>query len=224
MGLGGLTHGVSPLEQAAAFATFSAKGVYAKPYAIERILDRRGEVVYAHAPDTSSAFSADEAGVLTAALERVVGEGTGRAAGIGRPVAGKTGTTENFSNAWFIGYVPQLATAVWVGHPDGDVPMTDVHGIAVSGGSFPARIFAGLMRVALDGVPVKPLYTASPDDLSLPVRVPVLPRLPTNTTTSSPSTTSVTTTTAPAVTTTEPATTTTSTPTPATVSPAAPGA
>jgi len=168
MALGGLREGVSLLEQAAAFATFAAKGTYAEPYAITRILDRHGNVVYERgAPETRQAFGSREVGVLTGALERVVTEGTGTAASIGRPMAGKTGTTENYGNAWFIGYVPQLATAVWVGHPEGDVPMTDVHGLSVTGGSFPARIFGGYMREALAGVPVQDLYRASPDELAL---------------------------------------------------------
>ena len=161
--------------------------------------------------------------MLTAALERVVQRGTGRAADFGRPVAGKTGTTEDYGNAWFIGYVPQLATAVWVGYPQGDVPMRNVHGIAVTGGSFPARIFGAYMRQALAGTPVEPLSTASPDALSLrpftpttgaapqprvvaPVSTsPPITASPTTTTTSRPART---TTTAPAA----PSTTTASTP------------
>jgi penicillin-binding protein 1A len=175
MALGGLRDGISPLEQAAGFATFAAKGVYAKPYAITRIRDRDGKVVYQHPSRPGSGPPAKETGVLTAVLERVVREGTGMAAAIDRPVAGKTGTTENNGNAWFIGYVPQLATAVWVGHPEGDVPMTNVHGIAVTGGSYPARVFSRYMRTALAGVPVQPLYTASPDELSLRSSPPSAP-------------------------------------------------
>ncbi|MCU1449499.1 MAG: glycosyl transferase, family 51, partial [Acidimicrobiales bacterium] len=167
MALGGLPKGVSPLEQAAAFATFAAKGVYAQPYSITRIKNRRGELVWEHTVKTAPVIPDKEAGVLNAALQGVVNGGTGTAASVGRPVAGKTGTTENYADAWFIGYVPQLATAVWVGHPDALVPMTDVHGIAVSGGTFPARIFGGYMRSALANVPVQDLYMASPDDLSL---------------------------------------------------------
>src|SRR5436309_936162 len=169
MALGGLRRGVSPLEQAAAYATFAAKGVYAQPYSIARIENRAGRVVYEHTLGTTPAFPEKEAGVLTAALEGVVSDGTGTAAAIGRPVAGKTGTTENYGNAWFIGYVPQLATAVWVGYPDADVPMKTVHGMAVTGGTFPARIFARYMHTSLAGAPVQDLYTASPDDLSLHV-------------------------------------------------------
>ena len=169
MALGGLPQGVSPLEQAAAFAAFAAKGVYAQPYSIVRIKNRRGELVYEHQAKTSPAIPPAEAGVLNAALEGVVNDGTGTAAGIGRPLAGKTGTTENHADAWFIGYVPQLSTAVWVGYPDSLVPMTDVGGIAVSGGTYPARVFARYMKPALADVEVQQLFTASPDNLSLHV-------------------------------------------------------
>jgi len=167
MALGGLRDGVSVLEQAAGFATFAAKGVAAQPYAITRIKDRRGQVVYEHRVKTTQAFKDKEAGVLTAALENVVRSGTGTAAAIGRPLAGKTGTSENYGNAWFVGYVPQLATAVWVGRPEGDVPMRNVHGINVTGGSYPARIFSRYMKAALVGVPVQDLYTAKVEDLNL---------------------------------------------------------
>ena len=167
MALGGLRQGVSPLDQAAGFATFAARGTYAKPYAITRIRDRSGKVVYRHSKDVDERPPSKEVGVLNGVLQRVVREGTGTAAAIDRPVAGKTGTTERNGNAWFIGYTPQLATAVWVGRPEGDIPMTNVHGIAVTGGSFPARIFSRYMRGALAGTPVQPLYTVSPDELSL---------------------------------------------------------
>ncbi len=96
----------------------------------------------------------------------MVGEGTGRAAGLGRPVAGKTGTTEENVDAWFVGYVPQVATAVWVGY-DPVQPMTNVHRRAVTGGSFPAAIFGDLMRTGLADVPVKGLPVVSPDVLHL---------------------------------------------------------
>ena len=170
--LGGLTLGVTPLEMAAAYATFAAKGVYAEPYAIARIRDAQGNVVYEHQAETRQAFEPDQVGVLNNATQRVVKEGTGRGASIGRPLAGKTGTTQNYGDAWFVGYVPQLATAVWVGHPERIEPMLNVHGKRVSGGSFPASIFAATMRAALDGVPPKPLPTASPDILKLRMLTP----------------------------------------------------
>jgi penicillin-binding protein 1A len=189
LALGGLTRGVSPLEQAAAYATFAAKGTYAKPYAISSITDRRGHIVYEHSSDTSQRIDAQETGVLTAALERVVTQGTGRASGIGRPLAGKTGTTENHADGWFVGYVPQLATAVWVGYPEGQRPMTSVHGVAVAGGNFPAEMFGDYMRVALERVPVRALYTASPDDLALHAVRPSVGRLVSTTTVPESSTT-----------------------------------
>jgi penicillin-binding protein 1A len=189
MALGGLKNGVSPLEQAAGFATFAAKGVSAQPYAIVRIKDRRGQVVYERRPKTTQAFRDKEAGVVTAALENVVQSGTGTAAAIGRPLAGKTGTSENYGNAWFVGYTPQLSTAVWVGRPEGDIPMRNVHGISVTGGSYPARIFSQYMKAALAGVPAQSLYTASPDDLGLKFAVTTTSMPPTTLGTTTTSTT-----------------------------------
>jgi penicillin-binding protein 1A len=165
MALGGLREGVSPLEQAAAYATFAAGGQYAEPYAITKILDRRGRTIFERRPDVAQRFDRLHVGVLNGALVDAVRRGTGRAAAIGRPVAGKTGTTDDYVNAWFAGFVPQLATAVWVGYPDSSVPMTDVHGVHVAGGTFPARIFGRYMADALRGVPVRPIYTASPNEL-----------------------------------------------------------
>jgi len=190
MALGGLRNGVSPLEQASAFATFAAKGVAAEPYAIVRIKDRRGNVVYERKPKTTQAFRDEEAGVVNAALKRVVEGGTGTAAAIGRPVAGKTGTSENFGNAWFVGYTPQLSTAVWVGRPEGDTPMRGVRGINVTGGSFPARIFSQYMKAALTGVPAADLFTASVDDLGLRSTVTSAPAPAPSTTVESTTTTS----------------------------------
>lgn len=104
--------------------------------------------------------------MLNHALQRAVDEGTGRAAKIGRPVAGKTGTTTDNIDAWFVGYVPQLATAVWVGF-EPKRPMFSVRNRAVTGGSLPAEIFGQLMATALAGLPPAPLPTASPDSLEL---------------------------------------------------------
>jgi membrane peptidoglycan carboxypeptidase len=164
--LGGLDRGVSPLSMAAAYATFASGGVYAEPYGIKTIRDSRGKVIYEHERQTRRAFDATQIGVLNAALQRVIGEGTGQAAALGRPVAGKTGTTEANVDAWFVGYVPQVSTAVWVGY-DPQRPMSDVHHRAVTGGSFPAAIFGQLMRTGLAGVPAQPLPVASPDALHL---------------------------------------------------------
>jgi penicillin-binding protein 1A len=187
--LGGLRHGVTPLEMAAAYATFAAQGTYAEPYAISGITDRNGRDVYIHALNTRKAFEPQEVGVLNAALVGVVEGGTGTAARIGRPVAGKTGTTQKYGDAWFVGYVPQLSTAVWVGYPDRIRPMTRVHGRAVSGGSFPAAIWRDTMAAALAGVPVEPIHTASPDSLGLRPFGPTTTTTSSTTSTSTPSTT-----------------------------------
>ncbi|MEY2568362.1 MAG: penicillin-binding protein [Actinomycetota bacterium] len=181
--LGGLRHGTTPLEMAAAYATFAAKGKYAEPYSIASIKDRDGRDVYVHATTTRDAFDPREVGVLNAALIGVIDHGTGTGANIGRPAAGKTGTTQNYGDAWFVGFVPQLSTAVWVGNAEKITPMTHVHGRRVTGGSFPASIWAQTMRAALEGVPVQQIPVASPDDLGLQ------PLAPTTTTSSVPSTT-----------------------------------
>jgi penicillin-binding protein 1A len=164
--LGGLDRGVSALTMAAAYATFASGGIYAEPYGIARIIDAEGKVVYEREPVRRRAFRREEVGVLNRMLQSVVTSGTGRAAGIGRPVAGKTGTTEDNGDAWFVGFVPQLATAVWVGY-EPRRPMWQVRGGAVFGGSFPATIFAAVMRRALEGVAAEPIPTAEPDELSL---------------------------------------------------------
>ncbi|HUS61034.1 MAG TPA: transglycosylase domain-containing protein [Acidimicrobiales bacterium] len=180
--LGGLDKGVTALTMASAFATFAAKGIYARPYGITKITDRDGKVVYEHKVETRQVFDPKEAGVLNATLMRVVREGTGKGAAIGRPVAGKTGTTTDNLDAWFTGFVPQLATSVWVGYPE-PKPMQNVHGRSVTGGSFPASIFAATMKKALQGVKVEQIFTAKPEDLDLEI-------LTASTTTSSTSSTS----------------------------------
>ena len=83
---------------------------------------------------------------MTEILEDNVLYGTGTRAAFGRPAAGKTGTTDQHADAWFVGYTPDLATAVWMGYTGGEIPMENVHGISVSGGSFPAEIWRLFME------------------------------------------------------------------------------
>ena len=99
---------------------------------------------------------------MTKILEKNVQYGTGTGANYGHPAAGKTGTTEEHSDAWFAGYTPRLQTTVWVGYPRGKVPMTNVHGISVSGGTFPAQIWRLFMSSAIGQL--EPLSFPEPTD------------------------------------------------------------
>ncbi len=186
--LGGLKNGVSPLDQAASYATFAAKGTYATPYLVTRIRDARGGVIWQHEKQTRSAIDEKEAGVVNDVLQRVVTRGTGRGAGIGRPVAGKTGTTNDSVDAWFVGYTPDLATAVWVGHIEASTPVVDHRGKPMFGGAAPAEIFAATMRAALAKVPPHKLATNTPADLGLsaPTTSPAPTTAPAATATTAP--------------------------------------
>ncbi|MCH8991248.1 MAG: PASTA domain-containing protein [Acidobacteria bacterium] len=115
---------VSPLEMASAYSTFANSGNYIEPYLIERITDASGTVVYQHRSQPVRVLSEQIAAAVTSTLEKVVSRGTGNPqANIGRPQAGKTGTATDYTDVWFIGFIPQYSTAVWVGHPDGSIEM-----------------------------------------------------------------------------------------------------
>ena len=141
---------VTPLDMTSAFATMAANGVRREPTPVrlvrgsDEVLDRPVDV------DGTRVLSRNDAATLTWALQGVVDHGTGTAAMLpGRPVAGKTGTSQEYTNAWFCGFVPQLATCVWVGYPEGNIPMEGVHGLSgVTGGSIPAAIWHDFMTVA----------------------------------------------------------------------------
>jgi penicillin-binding protein 1A len=106
------------------------------------------------------ALSREIADEVTYALEAVTQKGTGTAAGIGRPIAGKTGTAESYVDAWFCGYVPQLTTCVWIGYPHREEPMNYVEGYApVYGGTIPALIWHDFMNRALANAPVENFAT-----------------------------------------------------------------
>ena len=138
MGLGSVA--VSPLDMASAYATLAAGGIYSEPTAIRRVVLANGkedtEAGWG-APKRKRVISDGVAGKVTQILEDNITYGTGARAAFGRPAAGKTGTTDKHADAWFVGYTPDLATAVWMGYQAGEIPMEDVHGISVSGGSFP---------------------------------------------------------------------------------------
>jgi penicillin-binding protein 1A len=146
--LGGLTYGVSPLEMASAYGTLANKGEHVAPTIILQIKDSAGRVIWKANPKRTQALAAGVAYDVTRILEQNIQKGTGTKAKIDRPAAGKTGTAQDFADAWFCGYTPHLSTTVWVGHPEGQIPMTDVHNISVTGGSFPAQIWQKFMVVA----------------------------------------------------------------------------
>jgi penicillin-binding protein 1A len=147
-GLGGLRRGVSPLEMANAYATLASGGMRNEPKAITRVVFPDGKSEDLGEPQRERVFSDGVASEVTKILEQNVQAGTGTAAQIGCPTAGKTGTTDNFNDAWFVGYTPTLATSVWVGYPNALVEMRSVHGISVAGGTFPAAIWHDYMTVA----------------------------------------------------------------------------
>jgi penicillin-binding protein 1A len=146
---------VSVLDMAAAYATIANSGTAIEPTTIKQVHLANGEVVRPQQKRNEAAMSPANAYLLTKVLEQVIERGTGTAANIGRPAAGKTGTTNDYADAWFVGYTPQLVTAVWVGYPQGRVPMTNVHGIRVFGGTFPAQIWRAFMAEAHKGEPIE---------------------------------------------------------------------
>ncbi|MBW3561914.1 MAG: transglycosylase domain-containing protein, partial [Actinobacteria bacterium] len=163
------TVGVTPYEMASAYSTLAANGAYRDPYVLEHVTARTsGETLISNGTGPAGAeggsetptpragpdavrrgVSSNTAAVVTDVLAENIEEGTGTAAQIGRPAAGKTGTTQEFRDAWFVGYVPQLTTAVWIGRED-NAPMDDV-----TGGSIPAETWGEYMGKALKGVPVE---------------------------------------------------------------------
>ena len=139
---------ISPLDQASGYSTLANQGVHVKPSAFRIVKDSLGNVVLDNLyPEQTEVVSAGTAYVMTTMLEDVINHGTGYPnAVIGRPAAGKTGTTTNFRDAWFVGYTPDLVAAVWLGN-DNYHPMSESYG-----GNIPARIWARFMQGALKNV------------------------------------------------------------------------
>jgi penicillin-binding protein 1A len=152
-GIGGLRIGVSPLEMASAYGTLAAGGVHRKPIAVTKVVFPNGRVDRPETAKPRRELSKPVAWEVTRLLHDNIVEGTGTAAYTGcAGQAGKTGTTDEYTDAWFAGYQPNLATVVWVGYPESnDVSMSSVHGIIVFGGTFPADIWHSLYSGA--GVP-----------------------------------------------------------------------
>jgi penicillin-binding protein 1A len=154
LGLGAIP--VSPLDMASAYATLAAGGIYSKPMAIRQVVFGDGKLDTQAGwgqPARKRVITDGVAYTVVQILEKNMLQGTGVGAYFGRPAAGKTGTTDNYADAWFCGFTPTLETTVWIGYPRAEIPMTNVHGIAVSGPSFPATIWRSFMESAVGNTP-----------------------------------------------------------------------
>lgn len=168
--IGGLGTGVSVLDMASSYATFGGAGIYREPYAVEHV-DRRNfgeeEQLYDHRDTGRRVLSGNQAAVANDILREVVEDDEATAdhdldEELGRPSAGKTGTTDDFVDAWYVGYTRRLSTAVWVGYPEGRRPMIDVQGLEeVNGRTLPLDIWADYMQEATSGA--SPLDFPEPD-------------------------------------------------------------
>lgn len=158
---------VTVLEMAGAYATLADDGVYRAPTFVDRIEDPGGKVIYKGGDPGRRVISEQVSRTAVMTLRAVVQYGTGVAANLpDRQVAGKTGTTERNTDAWFDGITPQLTTVVWMGDPKAKTPMFDVGGIAVYGGTYPARIWHDFMAGALAGL--SPVTFPPPDYGKIP--------------------------------------------------------
>jgi penicillin-binding protein 1A len=171
------TQPVNPLEMADAYATFAAHGMRHDPQSVEAVRTAAGKVIAYPQQKARRAMSAQIADEVTYALEAVAQKGTGTAAALSRPIAGKTGTAEKFVDAWFCGFVPQLVTCVWVGYPHSEVPMNYVEGFApVYGGTIPALTWHDFMNAATWRWPVQqfatPTISGAPSYSSTPSYTP----------------------------------------------------
>jgi penicillin-binding protein 1A len=147
---------VTPMDLASAYSTLAAGGIYSKPMAIRRVVLPGGKV------DAEAGWGVPErtrvipdwvAAEVTRILQENMTSGTGTGAYFGKTSAGKTGTTDNYADAWFCGFTPTLTGVVWIGYPRGEIPMLSVHGIAVSGPTFPAQIWREYMENAVNYAP-----------------------------------------------------------------------
>ncbi|MBP2643066.1 MAG: penicillin-binding protein, family [Firmicutes bacterium] len=147
--LGGLTKGVTPLEIASAYGVIANGGVRAEPMAIIKVVNRSGAVIEDNHPKAHAVINETSAYALNDMMQGVLTRGTGTGAQIGRPAAGKTGTTNDYKDAWFVGFTPDLVAAVWMGFDnEGYLP-------GITGGSIPATIWRQFMISALSSMPVR---------------------------------------------------------------------
>lgn len=145
---------VTLMDMTAAFSVLANKGVYNQPYAVARVLDSHDQVLYQHLPLSRAVLNRLSRDTMVAMMRGVVRFGTGRGAAIKHPVAGKTGTSDDYRDAWFIGFTPDLTTGVWVGNDDNS-PMR-----GITGGSLPAQVWRGYMGEYLADKPSRPFELA----------------------------------------------------------------
>jgi penicillin-binding protein 1A len=169
--IGGLGEGVTPLEMASAYSTLPNAGVHMEPYLVQKVTkEENGDeiVIEEHRLKEEKALTRDGAAVVTQLLRGVITEGTASYyhdldAEIGRPSAGKTGTTNNFVDAWFVGFIPQLTTSVWVGYPDERRPMVNINGLPeINGENYPLDIWSLYMQSAAQMFPEQEFDVPSP--------------------------------------------------------------
>ena len=171
------TDPVTPLEMASAYATLAAGGIYHRPHLVDEVDGADGRVLIKDDAKPQRVMSSQIAAEAGQVLQQVVQQGTGQAANVtGWQVAGKTGTAENYQDAWFVGYTPVLSAAVWMGDLSGEVPMVGVDGINVVGGSFPARMWSAFATQALAGT--APQALAAPDPGQVPAATALVPGQP----------------------------------------------
>ncbi len=181
---------VTPIDMATAYSVLADGGILHPARFVVSIQSYQGGSMYSPTIGTERVLSQRVAAVEDQILQQVIIRGTGTAASLGsRPAAGKTGTTDNFTDGWFDGFTPQMVTTVWMGDPSGSVPMYDVGGIPVYGGTYPARIWHDYMYHALLGQPVESFPPVNPNWIPpskfiVPIDSPGAITSPTTTTTS----------------------------------------
>lgn len=168
---------VTPLEMASAFGTLANRGEYREPKVVYKVTDSAGTVLEEGPANPSQALDQQIADNANQVLTGVITGGTGTRADIGRPAAGKTGTAQDYQNAWFVGYTPNLSTSVWIGYKDANQPLLNVRGLPrVTGGTIPAQIWRNFMLPAHENVPVIPFADAeSLQSLELPFKLVTTP-------------------------------------------------
>lgn len=162
MAIGGLTNGVTPLDMAGAYSVLANQGMKNTPTAIRKVVDRNGKIIYQYKIENEKVVNRKSVYLLVDMMKDVMTRGTGGRARIDRPCAGKTGTTDNYTDAWFVGFTPDLSTAVWIGNDDNKSLGY------ITGGSYPAMVWKRYMASALKNTPItdfiKPTGLVIPPD------------------------------------------------------------